>query len=127
MKQVIYLKDLKYRDNWHGVQKITSRGVYDIPTRLEMNENLDLHEEEAFQQEEQTLAELLVDEKLVTAPLNRADLPSNKVETDFVFNLNESEGDDQFINDDEIEDDTYIDYCDLDEDLHIKEDTNIDE
>ena len=92
-----------------------------------MDENSDLHEEKAFQQEEQILAELLVDEKLVMAPLNRADLPSNEVEADFVFNLDESEGDDQFINDDEIEDDTYIDYCDSDKDLHIEEEMNIDE
>ena len=69
----------------------------------------------------------MVDEELVTASLNRADLPSNEVEADFVFNLDESEGNDQFINDDEIEDDTYIDYYDSDEDLHIEEDTNIDE
>ena len=81
---------------------------------------------EAFQQEEQILAELLVDEELVTAPLNRVDLPSNEVEADFVFNLDESENDDQLINDDEIEDDTYVDYCDSEEDLHIKEDLNID-
>ena len=51
----------------------------------------------------------------------------NKVEANFVFNLDESEGDDQFINDDEIEDDTYIDYCDSEEDLHIEKDMNIDE
>ena len=92
-----------------------------------MDENSDLYEEEAFQQEEQTLAELLVDEELVTAPLNRADLPSNEIEANFVFNLDESEDNDQFINDDEIEDDTYIDYCDSKEDLHIEKDTNIDE
>ena len=61
------------------------------------------------------------------APLNRADLPSNKVDVDFIFNLDESEGDDKFINDDEIEDDTYIDYYDSEEDLHIKKDTNINE
>ena len=59
--------------------------------------------------------------------MNRADLPSNKVKTDFIFNLDELEDDDQFINDDEIEDDTYIDYYGSKEDLHIKEDTNIDE
>ena len=59
--------------------------------------------------------------------MNRTDLPSNKIEANFVFNLDLSEGDDQFINDDEIEDDTYIDYCDSNEDLHIQEDTNIDE
>ena len=59
--------------------------------------------------------------------MNRADLSSNKVEADFVFNLDESEGDNQFINDDEIEDNIYIDYCNSDEDLHIKKDTNIDE
>ena len=92
-----------------------------------MDENSDLHEEEAFQQDEQTLAELLVDEELVTVPLNKTDLPSNEVEADFVFNLDESEGDDPFINDDEIEDNTYIDYCDSDEDPHIEKDTNIDE
>ena len=92
-----------------------------------MNENLDLYEKKAFQQEEQTLAELLVDEELVTAPLNRADLPSNEVEANFVFNLDESEGDDQFKNDDKIEDDTYINYCDLNKNLHIEEETNIDE
>ena len=91
-----------------------------------MIKNLNLYEEEAFQQEEQTLAKLLVDE-LVMAPLNRVDLPSTEVQADFVFNFDESKGDDQFINDDEIEDDTYIDYCDSDEDLHIEEDTNIDE
>ena len=67
----------------------------------------------------------MVDEELVTAPLNRADLLSNKVEVDFIFNLDESEGDDQFINDHEIENDTYIDYCDSKEDLHIEEDMNI--
>ena len=88
---------------------------------------MDLYEEEAFQEEEQILAELLVNEELVTAPLNKADLPPNEVEINFVFNFDESEDDDQFINDDEIEDDTYIDYCDLDEDLHIEKDTNIDE
>ena len=97
------MKDLKYRGNWHVVQKIIPRGVYDIPTQLEMDENLDLHEEEAFQEKKQTLTELLVDEKLVTTLLNRVDLPSNKVEADFIFNLDQSEGDDQFINDDEIE------------------------
>ena len=59
-----------------------------------MDENSDLHEEEAFQQEEQTLVELFIDEELVTAPLNRTDPPSNKVEADFVFNLDESEDDD---------------------------------
>ena len=52
-----------------------------------MDENLDLHDEKAFQEKEQILTELLVDEKLVTAPLNRADLPPNEVEADFVFNL----------------------------------------
>ena len=92
-----------------------------------MDKNSYLYEEKAFQQEEQTSAELLVDEELVTASLNRADLPSNEVEANFVFNLDESEGDDQFINDDEIEDDIYIDYCDSNEDLHIEKDTNIDE
>ena len=61
------------------------------------------------------------------APLNRADLSSNKVEADLVFNLDESKSDDQFINDDEIEDDTYIDYYNSEEDLHIEEDKNIDE
>ena len=91
-----------------------------------MDEILNLHEEKVFQQEEQTLAEFLVDEELVTILLNRADLPSNEVEADFIFNLDESEGDDQFINDDEIEDDTLVDYCDLEEDLHIEKDTNID-
>ena len=65
-----------------------------------MDENLNLHKEKAFQQEEQILAELFVDEELVTVYLNRADLSSNEVETDFVFNFDESEGDDQFINDD---------------------------
>ena len=59
-----------------------------------MDKNSDLHEEEAFQQEEQTLAELFIDEKLVTTPLNSVDLPSNEVETDFVFNLDELEDDD---------------------------------
>ena len=59
--------------------------------------------------------------------MNRTDLPSNEVKTDFIFNLDESEDDDQFINDDEIEDDTYNNYCDLEEDLHIKKNTNIDE
>ena len=90
-----------------------------------MDENSDLYEEKNFQQDEQTLVELLVDEELVMAPLNRADLPSNKVEADFVFNLDESEGDDQFINNDEIEDDTYIDYYDSEEDRYIRKDTNI--
>ena len=52
----------------------------------------------------------------MTTLLNRADLSSNKVEANFVSNLDNSEDDDQFINDDEIEDDTYIDYCDSDED-----------
>ena len=92
-----------------------------------MVKNLDLHEEETFQQEEQTLVELLVDEELVSAPLNRADLPSNEVEADFIFNLDESEDNDQFINDDEIEDDIYVDYCNSEEDLHIEEDMNINE
>ena len=64
---------------------------------------------------------------LITAPLNRADLLSNEVEADFVFNLDESKGDDQFINDDEIEDDTLVDYYDSEEELHIEEDMNIDE
>ena len=92
-----------------------------------MDENSDVHKEKVFQEEEQILIELFVDEELVTTPLNRADLLSNEVEDDFVFNLDESEGDDQFINDDEIEDNTYIDHYDSEEDLHIKEDTNIDE
>ena len=69
----------------------------------------------------------MIDEELVMAPLNRADLPSNEVEADFVSNLDELEGDDQFINDDEIEDNIYIDYYDSDEDLYIEKDTNIDE
>ena len=59
--------------------------------------------------------------------MNRTDLLSNKVKADFIFNLNESESDYQFINDDEIENDTYIDYCDSEENLHIEEDINIDE
>ena len=105
----------------------TKNNTYDIPTRLEMDKNLDLYEEKAFQQEEQILAELLIDGELVTAPLNKVDLPSNEVDADFVFNLDESKGDDQFINDDEIEDDTYIYYYDSEKDLHIEEDTNIDE
>ena len=121
------MKNLKYHGNWHVVQKIISRDVYNIPTQLEMDKNLDLHEEEAFQMEEQTLIELLIDEELITAPLNRTDLPSNEVEADFVFNLDKSEDDDQLINDDEIEDDTYVDYCDSKKDLHIEENTNIDE
>ena len=57
------MNDLKYQGNWHIIQKIIFRDVYDIPTRLEMDENSDLHEEEALQEEEQTLAELLVDEE----------------------------------------------------------------
>ena len=59
--------------------------------------------------------------------MNKTDLPSNEVGANFVFNLDESEGEDQFINDDEIEDDIYIDYYNAKEDLHIEEDTNIDE
>ena len=86
-----------------------------------MDEILDLHKEKAFQQEKQTSVEFLVDEELVTAPLNMADLSSNEVEADFVSNLDELGDDNPFINDDKIEDDTYIDYCDSDEDLHIKE------
>ena len=69
----------------------------------------------------------MVDEELVIASFNRTDLLSYEVEANFIFNLDESDDYDQFINDDEIEDDTYIDYCDSDEDLHIKEDMNIDE
>ena len=69
----------------------------------------------------------MVDEELITKPLNRADLPSNEVEADFIFNLDELEGNNQIINDDKIEDDTYIDYCDSEKDLHIEEDMNIDE
>ena len=69
----------------------------------------------------------MVDEEPITVLLNRADFPSNKVEADFVSNLDESESNDQFINDDEIEDNTYIGYYDSDEDLHIEKDTNIDE
>ena len=92
-----------------------------------MDENLDLHEKKDFEEEEQTSVELLVDEELVTASLNRADLSSNKIEADFVFNLDESEGDDPFINNDEIEDDTYVDYCNSKEDLHIEKDMNIDQ
>ena len=81
----------------------------------------------AFSEEEQILAELLVDKELVIVPLNRADLPSKKIIADFVFNLDESESNNQFINNDEIEDDTYVDYCDSEEDLHIEKDTNINE
>ena len=44
--------------------------------------------------------------------MNRVDLSSNEVEANFVFNLDESKDDVQLINDNEIEDDTYIDYCD---------------
>ena len=73
------------------------------------------------------MTEFLIDEELVTTPLNRADLSSNEVEADFVFNFDELESDDQFINDDEIEDDTYIDYYNSMEDIHIKENMNIDE
>ena len=121
------MKNLKYQDNWHAVQKIISRDVYNIPTQLEMDKNLDLHEEEAFQMEEQTLIELLIDEELITAPLNRTDLPSNEVEANFVFNIDELDGDNQLIDNDEIEDNTYIDYYDSKEELHIEKDTNIDE
>ena len=69
----------------------------------------------------------MVDEEFITVPLNRTDLSFNEVEADFVFNLDESEENDQFINDDEIEDHTYIDYCDSDEDLYIEKNTNTDE
>ena len=63
----------------------------------------------------------------MTTPLNRADLPSSKVEANFVFNLDDSEGDDWFINDDEIEDDTLVNYYDSEEDLQIEKDTDINE
>ena len=33
-------------------KKIIPRGVYDVPTQLEMDENLDLREEKAFREEE---------------------------------------------------------------------------
>ena len=79
-----------------------------------------------FQEKKQTLTELLVDEELVTTLLNKADLPSNEVEADFVFNLDDSNDDDQFINDNEIEDDILVDYCNS-EDLQIEEDMDIDE
>ena len=59
--------------------------------------------------------------------MNRTDLTSNKVEADFIFNLDELEDDDQFINDDEIEDDILVDYCDSEENIRIEEDANIDE
>ena len=88
------MKDLKYRGNWYVVQKITPRDIYDIPIWLEMDEILDLNEEKAFQQEEQILVEFLIDEELVTAPLNRANLLSNEVEADFVFNLDDLESND---------------------------------
>ena len=44
-----------------------------------MDENSDLHEEEAFQEEEQILTELLIDEEVIIALLNRADLSSAKL------------------------------------------------
>ena len=59
--------------------------------------------------------------------MNRTDLPPNEVEVDFIFNLDKSEGDDQLINDDKIEDDTLVNYYDSEEDLHIEEDMNINE
>ena len=46
------MKDLKYQGNRYVVQKITPRDVYDISTWLEMDKNSDLHEEEAFQEED---------------------------------------------------------------------------
>ena len=125
--QVIYLKDPKYRGDWYVVQKIIPRGVYDIPTRVEMDENSDLQEEEAFQAQEQTMTNLLLDEEFLTTPLSRADLPPNEVEADFAFNLGDSVGDEELINDDEIEDNTLVDYYDFEEDLEIEEDTDIDE
>ena len=72
------------------------------------------------------MTEFLIDEELVTTPLNRADLSSNEVEADFIFNFDDSEGDDPFINDDEIEDDTLVNYCDSKKDPQIEEDTDID-
>ena len=67
--------------------------------------------------EEQILTNLLVDEELMTTPLNRTDLPPNKIEADFIFNLSDSMGDEYFINDNEIEDNTLVDYYDSEEDL----------
>ena len=82
-----------------------------------MDEDSNLHKEKAFQEKEQILTELFIDEELVTTLLNRAYLSSNKVEANFVSNLDNSEDDDRFINDDEIEDNTLIDYCDSEKDL----------
>ena len=79
----------KYRGDWHIVQRIISRSIYDLATWLEMDKNSDLYKEE-----EQILIELLIDEELVTTPLNMTDLSSNEVEADFVFNLDDSKGDD---------------------------------
>lgn len=126
-KQVIYLKDPKYRGDWHVVQKIIPRGVYDIPTRLDMDEDSDQHEEDAFQEEEHILTDLLVQEELATTPLNRTDLPPDEVPADFLSNLDDSGANDRFINDDEAEDDTLVDYCDSEEDMQIEEDTDIDD
>ena len=53
----------------------------------------------------------------MTTPLNRANLSPNKIEADFVFNLDDSESDNQFISNDEIEDDTLVDYYDSKDDL----------
>ena len=58
------MKDSKYRGDWHVVQRIIPRGIYDIPTQLKMDKKLDLYKEKAFQEKEQILAKFLVDEDL---------------------------------------------------------------
>ena len=73
------------------------------------------------------MTELFVDKELVTTPLNRIDLSLSKVEGDFVFNLDDSKDDNRFINNNEIENEILVDYCDFEEDLQIEKDTNIDE
>ena len=122
-KQIIYLKDTRYKDEWHVVQSIAPKGVYDI------NVHSEIDVDEDFLQEEQNTADLgqySIDIGS-TSPLIRDDMQPDNIDVS-KLNLNMSEDDDDndnnFINDGE-EDYTLMNYDDKDVDNPPDQNTNI--
>lgn len=126
--QVFYVSDTKLRGNWHVVQQIIPRNIYDV---LANDQEIQEERNDGAYQEEHLVENLVLNEDVTIEQLNRTDVSSDDVDARIVMRSNTEtyEMDDGVItvDDEDEEDATLIEYCSEEEAVTASDsDTDID-
>ncbi|WKA09144.1 hypothetical protein VitviT2T_026818 [Vitis vinifera] len=132
-QQIFYVNDPKLGSSWKVVQKVLHRHIFDVPeqttTNDSENDNEDPTIEEAYQENDSTDIVWSVNQDCNVLQYQRADGDPSYIDIENVVDHGRRfENDDltAFINDQDEEDDTLVDYCSEDNENSDEEDHDSD-